>query len=214
MVGNLPELAPKSVSRPHMATITGPGTPNCCSMRAKTGAYCRAASGALEPRRHHAAGKLFEALAKHALGVVARNDRRVVGHAAERRLNRALRDALRRRLLLEGFKPGAEVAAAGRSRERRRRDDAEAQQPDKPVGGSIGRMPHRSLLRDDESTDWVANYDAAAERTFQRDGGLNANMVSVPAERNRAATVIARLACRAVARAASEGWWSRGDLNP
>ena len=53
---------------------------------------------------------------KNALRVVARDDAGVVGHAAERGLDRALGDALRGRLLLDPFKPGAEIAAARRRR--------------------------------------------------------------------------------------------------
>src|SRR5208282_1878142 len=71
---------------------------------------------ARQPRRHHAAGKLLKALAKDSLRVVARDDAGVVGHAAQRGLDRVLGDVLRGRLFLDPFKPGAEIAAARRRR--------------------------------------------------------------------------------------------------
>ena len=74
-----------------------------------------------QPGRHHAAGKLLEALVKDSLRVIARDDRMIIGHRAQRRLDRALGNALRRRLLLDPVEPGAEVAAAGCRRRAGRR---------------------------------------------------------------------------------------------
>ena len=76
-----------------------------------------------KPRRNHAVGKLLESLPEHALCVVARDDVRVKGDAAERRLDGALGYPLRGRLGLEALEPGVEVAAAGRGR-RGRHDHA------------------------------------------------------------------------------------------
>ena len=119
MVGNFPELAPKSVSSPQMAMITAPGTPNCCSIRLKIEPYCCSSRAArAKPRRHHAAGELLEALPENALRVVARDDAGVVGDAGQTGRDRALRNALRCRFLLDAFEPGAEIAAARRRGQR------------------------------------------------------------------------------------------------
>jgi len=68
---------------------------------------------ARQPRRHHAAGKLLETLPEHTLRVVARDDAGVVGHPAERGLDRTLEGALRGRFFFDPVKPSAEIAAAG-----------------------------------------------------------------------------------------------------
>ena len=97
---NLPELAPKSVSSPQMATITAPGTPNCCSMRLNTGAYCCSICGRAPAAAAPCGRRLLEALAEYALRMVACDDAGIVGDAGERALDRALRDACRRGFLL------------------------------------------------------------------------------------------------------------------
>src|SRR5215472_535343 len=57
------------------------------------------------PRRHHAPRELVEALPEYALGVIAGDDARIVAHAAQRRLDRRLRNAFAGGLLLYALQP-------------------------------------------------------------------------------------------------------------
>src|ERR1700683_1296850 len=143
-----------------MATMTAPGTPNCCSIVLRVGPYwasifapgasrggimrpencsklCRntpwawsremtAGSGVMPPSPDWmarcempcAAASVLTpwrpARPEHALGVVAGDDRRIGGDAAESGLDGALRNALRRGFRLDALQPGSEVAAARR----------------------------------------------------------------------------------------------------
>src|SRR3984885_601564 len=81
-----------------------------------------------EPWRYHAAGELLEALPEHALSVVAGDDRRIGGDAAEAGLDRALRNTLRSGFRLDALQPSAEIAAARRRGLCRCTDAAEQKQ--------------------------------------------------------------------------------------
>jgi hypothetical protein len=74
MVLKSPCTAPKSVSRPQKAVITGAGTPYSASARAKVWAYCFIFLGAdlHAVGTDRALGKFEEGLAENALGAVAR----------------------------------------------------------------------------------------------------------------------------------------------
>src|SRR5579862_2757030 len=132
---------------------------------------------AREPRRYHAAGELLKALPEHALGVVAGNDRRVVADAAERGLDRALRNTLRRRLGLDALQPSAEIAAAGRCGLCRCADAAEQKQAARgnPLPES-NRWSHGWSLKTprNESTYWVAIMMALRAFSFQVHGSAGA----------------------------------------
>ena len=80
---------------------------------AESRAVLRRSCGARQPRRHHPAGKLLEALPEHALGMIACDDGRIVGDGRQRRLDSPLRDAGTGGFLLDALQPGAEIAAAG-----------------------------------------------------------------------------------------------------
>src|SRR6185369_14232044 len=87
----------------------------------------------------HAAGKLNEALLKHALPAVAADDGRIEGDAVERRGDRLARDALRLRVLLERREPGLEAAGVAasrrgirRPRQRRNRQHRRADRTENP----------------------------------------------------------------------------------
>ena len=72
MIWNLPWLTPKSVSRPQIATMIGPGTPYSRSMRSNDVRSSRAAPILFScGRARSCAGKLLEGLGEDVLGAVA-----------------------------------------------------------------------------------------------------------------------------------------------